>query len=100
MARASKIFIIIRLEYHTLAYYYMTLRLKHSWLEPQRFYLSQARASYSSLLLFDFDAQVFMAGASTIIIILTLRPERSWLEPQRLSCLIIIPPGIVRMTTG
>jgi len=51
MARASKIiiiltlrlepqrFIILRLEYYTLAYYYMTLRLERSWLEPQRFLL-------------------------------------------------------------
>jgi hypothetical protein len=39
MARASKIFIILRLEYYALAYYYMTLRLERSWLEPQRFLL-------------------------------------------------------------
>jgi len=116
MARASKIIIILRLKHHTRSYFYLTLTLECSRLERQRLllfwlwgwsvhglslkdFIFQAWASYLSLLLFDFDAWVFMAWASKIIIILTLRLKRLWLNPQRLLCLIIIQLGYGKHNT-
>jgi len=87
MAWASKILLIIlRLEHHTLAYYYSFLRLEHSLLEPQRLWLFSGSSiilepiiiwlwgssihdsSLKDYYYFDFEAWAFMAWASKILI--------------------------------
>jgi len=119
MAWASKILMIIfRLEYHTLAYYYMTLRLGRSWLEPQRLLLSWLWGSSvhgSSLKDFIF---LRLEHHTQAYYYLTLMLECSWLEPQRLLLFwlqgssihglslkdyyatLLFDRGMVSMTTG